>query len=416
MVCYHRGALIVLRDSEGNDGLIVLGIALGHNIHDLLRMHALPIIAFVVFFEELGLPSPLPGELMMLLAGVQAAQGTYPLWLVLLVQEVAALLGGSGLYFICRRVGRPLVLRYGRYVHLHAETLDRAENLIRRRGFGAVAVGRIIPGICIVVPVAAGVLGMSYPLFLAAFAIGVLGYIGAFTLTGYVVGPHALTLFDRVTLPIGALVSFGILIVLLVAAHRLVARLPGFADGPPGPTGIAVLAGGFAGLAGILAANGVVDSARWAYRLAGRNAPLAATGVGDGWRLLLGWPLFLLVACGLGVADDRLIRRGTPYSARTALLAVIPLLLTALLIYPAIEGHQVRWSHLREDLLLVTEAARWTGFGIALHLVLPGLARGHSSSHSAADATENDEHIAPLTISTSPPDSTDRLDGSDLHV
>ena len=207
MVCYHRGARIALAPIEGDNGLTVLSIALGHNIHDLLRTHALPLIAFVVFFEELGFPSPLPGELMMLLAGVQAAQGAYPLWLVLLVQEVAALLGGSGLYFVCRRIGRPLVLRYGRYVHLRAETLDRAENLIRRRGFGAVAVGRIIPGICIVVPVAAGVLGMSYPLFLAAFALGVLGYVGALTLTGYVVGPHALTLFERVTLPIGALVS-----------------------------------------------------------------------------------------------------------------------------------------------------------------------------------------------------------------
>jgi membrane protein DedA with SNARE-associated domain len=353
--------------------MTVLTIALGHNLHDLLRAHALPLIACIVFFEELGLPSPLPGELMMLLAGVQAAQGIYPLWLVLLVQEVAALLGGSGLYLACRRVGRPLVLRYGRYVHLRAETLARAEGLIRRRGFGAVAVGRVIPGVCIVVPVAAGVLAMPYPVFLSAFAVGVLGYVGGLTLIGYVVGPHALTLFDRATLPVGALLSLGLLVVLLVAAHRLAARLPTLPDAPPGPTGIALLAGGFAGLAGMLAANGVVDGGRWAYRLAGRDAPLAATGVGSGWRLLLGWPLFLLVACGLGIVDDRLVRRGVPYAARTALLGAVPLLLTVLVVYPAVEGHPVRWSSLRDDLLLATEAARWAGFGLALHAVLPTL-------------------------------------------
>ena len=358
--------------------MIVLRIALDHNLHTLLRAPALPLIAFIVFFEELGLPSPLPGELMMLLAGVQAAQGIYPLWLVLLVQEVAALIGGSGLYAACRRVGRPLVLHYGRYLHLRAQTLDRAEQLIRRRGFGAVAVGRVIPGVCIVVPIAAGVLDMPYRLFLPAFAVGVLGYIGALTVTGYIVGPFALTLFERITLPIGALVSVGVLVVLLVAAHRLVARIPASPRTSHEETGIALLAGGFAGLMGLLAANGVVDLIRWADHLIVGASPLAATGVGSAWRLLLGWPLFLFIACGIAAVDDRLIRRGVPFAARTALLALVPLLLTVLIVYPVTEGHPVRWSRLREDLLLGVEAARWAGFGIALHLVLPRLADGRS--------------------------------------
>ncbi len=356
--------------------MIALGFALGHNLHALLRAHALPVIAFIVFFEELGLPSPLPGELMMLLAGVQAAQGIYPLWLVLLVQEVAALVGGSGLYAACRRVGRPLVLRYGRYLHLRAETLDRAEGLIRRRGFGAVAVGRVIPGVCIVVPIAAGVLDMPYRLFLPAFAVGVLGYIGALTLTGYLVGPFALTLFERITPPVGALLSWGVLIVLLVAAHRLAVRIPPPPRIPHGAAGVAALAGGFAGLAGVLAANGAIDAIRWTEHLIAGASPLAATGVGTGWRLLLGWPLFLLAACGLGALDDRLIRRGVPFAARTALLAVVPLLLTVLVAYPLAEGHPVRWARARDAFLLGVEAARWAGFGIALHLVLPRIVAG----------------------------------------
>jgi membrane protein DedA with SNARE-associated domain len=350
-----------------------MGFVLGHNLHALLHAHALPVIAFIVFFEELGFPSPLPGELMMLLAGVQAAQGIYPLWFVLLVQEVAALIGGSCLYAACRRVGRPLVLRYGRYLHLRAEMLDRAEGQIRHHGFWAVAVGRIIPGVCIVVPIAAGVLDMPYRLFLPAFALGALGYIGALTVTGYVVGPFALTLFERITLPVGALVSFGVLIVLLVAAHRLAARIPSVPRTSHEATGVALLAGGFAGLAGLLTANGVIDIIRWTNHLVSGASPLAATGVGSGWRLLLGWPLFLLTACGIAMVDDRLIRRGVPFAARTALLAIVPLLVTVLVVYPVAEGHPVRWTHLREAFLLGVEAARWAGFGIALHLILPRL-------------------------------------------
>jgi len=377
--------------------MIVLRIALDHNLHTLLRAPALPLIAFIVFFEELGLPSPLPGELMMLLAGVQAAQGTYPLWLVLLVQEVAALLGGSGLYAACRRVGRPLVLRYGRYLHLRAETLDRAEELIRRRGFGAIAVGRVIPGVCIVVPIAAGVLDMPYRLFLPAFAVGVLGYISALTVTGYIVGPFALTLFERITLPIGALVSVGVLVVLLVAAHRLAVRIPASPRTPHEETGIALLAGVFAGLVGLLAANGVVDLIRWANHLIVGASPLAATGVGSGWRLLLGWPLFLFIACGIAAIDDRLIRHGIPFAVRTALLAIVPLLLTVLIVYPVAEGHPVRWSLLRDGLLLGVEAARWAGFGIALHLVLPRLAAGRSR-HAPQQPEEQTEMPPPQPL------------------
>jgi hypothetical protein len=251
--------------------------------------------------------------------------------------------------------------------------LDRAEGQIRHHGFWAVAVGRIIPGVCIVVPSAAGVLDMPYRLFLPAFALGALGYIGALTVTGYVVGPFALTLFERITLPVGALVSFGVLIVLLVAAHRLAARIPSVPRTSHEATGVALLAGGFAGLAGLLTANGVIDIIRWTNHLVSGASPLAATGVGSGWRLLLGWPLFLLTACGIAMVDDRLIRRGVPFAARTALLAIVPLLVTVLVVYPVAEGHPVRWTHLREAFLLGVEAARWAGFGIALHLILPRL-------------------------------------------
>ncbi len=75
-----------------------------------------------LFIEETGVPLPLPGDLAILLAGYRAAQGKMdPLWALLLL-EVATLLGGSVLYWLGARGGRPLLRRYGRYVGL-----DRAK-------------------------------------------------------------------------------------------------------------------------------------------------------------------------------------------------------------------------------------------------------------------------------------------------
>src|SRR5450759_3389582 len=102
-------------------------LALGGYLQALFAAHTLSPIAAIIFVEELGIPLPVPGDLVMVLAGVRVAQGRASLWSVLLVEELATLAGGSLLFLASRRVGRPLVLRFGRYVGLSAERMTEAE-------------------------------------------------------------------------------------------------------------------------------------------------------------------------------------------------------------------------------------------------------------------------------------------------
>lgn len=51
---------------------------LNQGLHVLLEKYPLAVIAALLFVEELGIPSPIPGDLMMILAGVKVAQGVYP--------------------------------------------------------------------------------------------------------------------------------------------------------------------------------------------------------------------------------------------------------------------------------------------------------------------------------------------------
>src|SRR5689334_18385363 len=113
------------------------------------------IAAFTVLLvEEAGLPVPIPGDFLMLLLGIQARQGLVPLWLAIVAMEVATVVGATVLFALSRIAGRNMVYRYGRYVRLTPERLDKAEKWISQRGFWAVFLGRLVPGLRIVTAVA----------------------------------------------------------------------------------------------------------------------------------------------------------------------------------------------------------------------------------------------------------------------
>ena len=158
-----------------------LWAALSHSVRALLETHPLWAIAAILFVEELGIPSPLPSDVLMLLAGVQARAGTFPLWVALLVQEAATMAGTTGLFLFSRRFGRAAVARYGWLLHLGPASLARAEAALQRSGGRAILLGRLVPGLRIVTPIAADVCGTPLRQFLPAVAVGALLYILAFT-------------------------------------------------------------------------------------------------------------------------------------------------------------------------------------------------------------------------------------------
>jgi membrane protein DedA with SNARE-associated domain len=160
-----------------------------------------------LFIEETGFPLPLPGDLAILLAGYRVAQGVMnPLWALALL-EAATLLGGSILYWLGARGGRPLLQRYGRYVCLDRAKLDRAEAWLQRRPGVAIAVGRVTPGLRNLTVLAAGVFAVPYRTFLPAFALGSFVYIAFFLGLGMWAGPHALETIGAVRVTMRLIVT-----------------------------------------------------------------------------------------------------------------------------------------------------------------------------------------------------------------
>lgn len=358
---------------------------LNQSMHALLRTHALAVVVVVLFFEELGVPSPIPGDLMMVLAGVRAAQGHNPLWLALLVQEVATIAGASGLFFVCRRLGRPLVLRYGRFLRLTPEALARAEGFLNRSGGRAIVLGRIIPGLRIVTPIAAGVLGMSYGAFLPALALGAFLYILGYTLLGYFVGPRALALFDRISLPTSALLSLALLVLLVLLVVRLRrAPRPAAADRHV-VAPAAALAGLVAGLAALLATNAFLGLLSFGRRLVGDRPFIVASDVGSGARLLTGWPGFLIGAALIGALLALCGLARLPAAARTAIAVAVPLAVTLLVLYPLLHHNGVDFMGRHQGARVAVDMLRCAAFGIALGAFLPLLPQESDERKAMSD-------------------------------
>ena len=84
-------------------------------------------ITLFVLVEEAGLPLPVPGDVAMLLAGYRVARGEINLPWILALLEGATLIGASVLYWLGAHGGRPLLYRYGAFLHCDRPRLDRIE-------------------------------------------------------------------------------------------------------------------------------------------------------------------------------------------------------------------------------------------------------------------------------------------------
>ena len=359
-------------------------LALGHYLQALLETNGLAVIAVVLFLEELGVPIPVPGDLLMLLAGIWVAQGKDPLWLVLAVEEAATVAGASLLFAGSRRFGRDLVRRYGALLHLGPETLARAEAQVARHGGWAIVVARLLPGFRIVTVIAAGVLGLPYRTFLPALAFGGFLYLLVYTLLGVFVGPAVLAFVERLALPATALLSLAALAAIALAAHALErANPPGKA--PAHPTfGTTLLSSLVAGVAGLLLANGALGVASFFARIVGYTVPTSAALAGDELRLLFGWPVFLGVALLAGALYNLLRWWRLPWHSGMALAAGVPLALTLLLIDPLLDAASDAAPGGSIVALTAIAVLRWLAYGVALSKLLPLIARLRQPERRAA--------------------------------
>jgi len=117
-----------------------------HAIFDLMRQHDTLALSVLVFLEEMGIPLPLPGNFLLMYLGMQSHSRLNMVQIVT-AMTLASMLGSVVLYCIAERVGRPALLRWGRYFGLEHKRVARIEAWLARYGSVTICVGRLLPGL-----------------------------------------------------------------------------------------------------------------------------------------------------------------------------------------------------------------------------------------------------------------------------
>src|SRR5947208_15183226 len=90
-----------------------------------LDRHGL-LAAFVfLLIEEAGVPVPVPGDVLMLILGLHARQGSVPLWQAVGATWLGTIIGSTFLYFAARLAVRDLLYRSGHFIRQSSQRLDR---------------------------------------------------------------------------------------------------------------------------------------------------------------------------------------------------------------------------------------------------------------------------------------------------
>lgn len=173
-------------------------------------------IGLLMFAENLF--PPIPSELIMPLAGFTASQGKMNFTLAVLAGVVGTILGAIPWYYAGKLVGEPrlkhLADKYGKWITVSGEDIDKAQRWFNRYGNKAVLFGRLVPGIRTLISLPAGISDMPIVPFLIYSTLGTTIWVMFLTFLGFTLGNNY-ELVDEYMGPLSKIV-LGIILVAFV--------------------------------------------------------------------------------------------------------------------------------------------------------------------------------------------------------
>jgi membrane protein DedA with SNARE-associated domain len=151
----------------------------------------------LIFLEDFGVP--VPGETILITAAIYAGAGKLNVILVALLALIGAVMGDNVGFGIGRLLGREVILRWGKYVFLTEERLEKGEAFFERHGVKIIIVARFIEGLRQANGIIAGASEMPWLRFLPFNVIGAVLWVGVWVTVGELAGNHIGAVYDGIT-------------------------------------------------------------------------------------------------------------------------------------------------------------------------------------------------------------------------
>jgi membrane-associated protein len=179
----------------------------GISIDSLIQSGGLLLIAAIIFAESgLLIGFFLPGDTLLIAAGVFAAQGKLSLPLVIVTVVVAAFIGDNTGYLIGERGGRRIFKKEESFL-FHPSHVLKAEAFYEKHGGKTIMFARFVPIVRTFAPLVAGVGKMPRKRFIPFDIVGCIVWGAGVTLIGYWFGSKIPNI-DHYILPVIVLVMF----------------------------------------------------------------------------------------------------------------------------------------------------------------------------------------------------------------
>lgn len=192
-----------------------------HAVQGLVRDLGYPGLFILIVLESTMVP--IPSLLVMPFAGFMASQGHFSLPVILIINSVAALLGSALSYWLGAAGGKPLLLKYGKYVFVRPKDIEKTEEFFAKHGKWTILIGRFLPVVRHIISIPAGVARMPLIPFFTQTFIGSTLWGGGLMILGYQLGSNwesIVTKAKRVDL----VIALAIVLVLVAIGIRFVMK------------------------------------------------------------------------------------------------------------------------------------------------------------------------------------------------
>ncbi len=181
------------------------------DVSHIIQSGGLLLLGGFIFAEvALFLGFFLPGDTLVIAAGIYAHEGKLSIASVIIVAGLAAIAGDSVAYFIGRKLG-PSVFKKQDSIIFRPDHVLRAEAFYEKYGAKALLIAHYLPVIRTFTPLLAGVAKMPYRKFLMFDVIGDIGWAVSISLVGYYIGSRIPNIDNYIIAGLGVVILITVL-------------------------------------------------------------------------------------------------------------------------------------------------------------------------------------------------------------
>jgi len=182
-------------------------------------------IFVLVFLQEIGVPNPVPNELVLLFSGYLTSIGELTLFGVLTTVILADFIGTALLYFVFYNIGHHILKKERRFIP--REKINRVLEKLKKRGQWGIYLGRLIPYLRGYTSVAAGLLRIEPQRYLTAVFLSAITWSGGYAIAGRLLGARYESVIQHVgigNILIGAIILLLIIVFVIPRMFKLLKK------------------------------------------------------------------------------------------------------------------------------------------------------------------------------------------------